>query len=314
MALKKTTKGPKFAYKGRTAEQAKKRESESSTFAKLVKPGLELFKMKEGTAYLRILPPTWKNYEHYGYDVWIHENVGPESAKQRFLCLQKHKGTVDPIDEERRQADADGETEYAKSLLPRRRIGVWVIDRDEEKKGPQFWLMPVTVDKDIMIQSENKRTGELILVEHPDEGFDIEVTRQGSGLTTKYYVKVERESSALHEDTSIGDKWLEFVVNNPVPDCLNFYSYDHIQSVFTGGVPDSSKESDKEDDEDEEDEEEETNNQKEDEEEDKEDEDEDEEDEDENDPPFDSDDDEEDDEDEKELERLKARLAKKNKG
>jgi hypothetical protein len=115
---------------------------------------------------------------------------------------------------------------------------VWIIDRNNEKDGPKFWDMSWTMDKDIASLSINKRTGEALLIDDPENGYDFEFVREGKGLNTRYIGKqISRQSSPISDDERQQEVWLEFITENPIPDVLNFYSYDYIAKIFTGRKP-----------------------------------------------------------------------------
>lgn len=210
------------------------------------------FKAADGYNCIRILPPGWEGADHFGYDYWLHSNVGPDNSQ--YLCLDKMADLAEskgfaggrcPVCEERRRLEREGEIEEANQLKPSRRVGVWVIDRDSERDGPKFYDMSWTMDKDIASLQINKRTGEAILIDDPEQGFDFEFQKEGKGLNTRYIGKqIARSQTPISDDPKQQDQWLEFISDHPVPDVLNFYEYEYISKVFSGKVA-------KEDDEDE---------------------------------------------------------------
>ena len=236
-------KQSRFVYKPRSVEAIQKRATQSggsydtffdSRFQKFVPDG--------GQNYVRILPPTWDNAEHFGFDYYLHSQVGPDNSQ--YLCLERcadlaqlHgvEGGKCPVCEERRQLEREGESEIAQQLKFSHRVGVWIIDRNNEKDGPKFWDMSWSMDKDIAALQINKRTGEGLLIDDPDNGYDFEFVREGKGLNTRYIGKqISRQASPLSDDPRQQEVWLEFIENNPIPDVLNFFTYEHIMTVFSG--------------------------------------------------------------------------------
>jgi hypothetical protein len=62
--------------------------------------------------------------------------------------------------------------------------------------------------------------------------------KEGTGLLTKYdpsKMKVLGPST-IAEDEDLENDWLDFVADNPLPEVLNFYDYDHIKATFDGQV------------------------------------------------------------------------------
>jgi len=225
----------KFQYKKRSFDTARKRTEQSSgTRDNYILEDIPLYKPTEGENLLRILPPTWKEPTHYGYDIYVHYNVGPDSAA--YLCLEKMKEQPCPICEARSLADHEGDKEYAKKLKPTKRVLFYLVDRDKEKEGLKAWASPWTVDKEVMIQATDSRTREFFPVDDPDDGFDVKITRTGIGEQTKYSVTIARRPSSIDLDDSTWDT----LENHPVPEVLVYYDYDHINQIFEGKAPESS--------------------------------------------------------------------------
>jgi len=222
--------GSGFQYQGRTADQMKKRGAmRGKEFDRFVREDIKTWVPKDGVNIVRILPAGWKKPEHYGLDIYVHYGVGAD--RQSFLDLDKMKGEADPISEEYARAKKEGDEEYAKQLDSKRRCGVFIIDRDAEKEGPQFWAMPWTIDADVNKLSVDKRTGEALNIDDPKDGYDLEFEKTGKGKNTKYEgVAIARRSSDLGDD-----RWIDYVVDNPIPEILVYYDYEHIAKAFGGG-------------------------------------------------------------------------------
>lgn len=207
----------------------KKRASMGANdFDKIVKDTVKMWKPNDGDNRIRLLPPTWAKAKHYGYDVFVHYGVGPD--RQSYLDLQKMRGEPDPITEERERArrERDPDEKYVKDLDSKRRVGVYLIDRDNEREGVQFWAMPWTVDRDITTVSVDRESGGVLPIDDPIDGYDILFTKKGQKDRTEYTgIQVARRSSALGKE-----EWLDFAVDNPIPDQLLFFPYDHIAKAF----------------------------------------------------------------------------------
>jgi hypothetical protein len=239
----------KFKYHKRTSDQVEKRES-GGMFDSPFKSKFKSFQPKEGDFCIRILPAQHKGADHYGIDIYTHYGVGAEN--NRYLCHRKMEKLAPDgecvICEEWEKAKRDDDEEYAKKLRANRQILVWVIDRDHEKEGPKLWCMPGSVDVDVAKLSHNKRTGETMLPEDPDEGHDIDFSRNGKGLNVKYSGIRLGKATPLSDDEEKQEKWLQFVAENPLDEVLNFFEADYIAKVFGGG---KAKDEDDEEEEDE---------------------------------------------------------------
>ena len=233
-----------FKYQERSNDTYKQRgEAGGGDFDKYLKDNIKMFKPADGDNMIRVMPPTFHNAQHFGLDIHVHYQVGPDS--QTYLCLFKMKGEPCPICDERERASRDGDTEYADKLKPTKRVLIYMIDRHVEKDGPVVWSMPWTIDRDVCKLVVDKRTGETLPIDHPERGYDIEFERKGKADRTQYIgLAIARRESPL------GDaRWLDFIQDNPLDAILVYYPYDHIAKVFGGKSVsrDSNKELDRQD-------------------------------------------------------------------
>lgn len=226
-------RGGGFEYKKRDVAEAAKRASQGGKdFDVYVRSDVKTFSPNNGANTIRVLPPTWDVPKHYGIDIWVHYSVGPDS--QSYLCLHKMKSEPCPICDELTRARRDREDEdYIKNLESTKRVLFYMVDRDNEKDGVQAWASPWTIDRDITKVSIDRKTGDVLPIDDPEDGYDVEFDRTGKGVGTKYVgLAISRRSSALGSNA-----WLDFAVDNPLPTILEYYSYDHIQKAFGGGAP-----------------------------------------------------------------------------
>lgn len=225
----------RFKYEPRTKENIRARANQSSgSFDSFVKPQYKKYKMRDGKNIIRVLPPTWDKPDHYGYDIWVNYGIGPDN--QSYLSLSKMKNEKDPLAEARNVANREGDEELAKQLQPRKRVLMWVIDRQAEEEGPQIFDAPVTVDKAMANISLDEDTREVIFIDDPEEGCDFRFYKEGSGLKTDYDAARMKlfPKGVLSEDEALQEEWLTFAKENPIPECIQFYDYDHIAAVFDG--------------------------------------------------------------------------------
>lgn len=222
----------RFTYERRSVEDTKRRQSQGpNDFDKIVRDDIKMWKPNDGDNRIRILPPTWEGAKHFAYDIHVHYGVGPD--RNSYLDLTKHLDKPDPITEAREAArrERDPDEKYIKELDSKTRAGIYLIDRDHESEGVQFWAAPWGVDRDIVTVSIDRDSGEVLPIDDPEEGFDILFTKRGTGIKTEYTgVQVARRSSRLGKS-----EWLDFAVDNPIPSVLKFYDYDQIAKAFNGG-------------------------------------------------------------------------------
>ena len=225
----------RFEYKPRSQTQVSRRANQSSgNFDSYIQDDVETWTPDAGDRTIRILPPTWDDPDDFAFDIFVHYGIGTD--EQAYLCRSAMLNEDCPICDERATAIANGDEEYAKELAATKRCVAWIIDRDKEKEGPKIWAMPVTVNKGINKIVIDKRTGEVLPIDDPENGYDIEFTREGTGLKTKYTaIMVSHHPSPLHDDDAMFDKWIGVALDNPVPDLLVYHDYDYVLRVFNGG-------------------------------------------------------------------------------
>lgn len=229
----------KFPKPNRTADDLKRRkEQRAGSFDSYVVDEVSLWRPADGQNRIRILPPTWEDARHYGYDIYIHYGVGADN--QSYLCPQRMKKEPCPICEERAKAVAKGDDEAAKAYAPKKRVMVYLVDRKNEDDGVKVWAMPWTLDRDLAERQVDPDTNEVLLIDDPEEGYDVMFSREQKGGSAKFtgYVGIDiaRRPSPLSDDEDQMREWLSFIVDNPIPSILRFYDYDHIKAVFFGGL------------------------------------------------------------------------------
>lgn len=202
----------------------------------------QTFTAAVGHNAVRILPPTWQNAAHYGYDIYVHYQVGPD--KGSFLCPQKAQRHACPICEERQRAFDEGDKDYAKTLYPNYSVLVWMVDRNKASEGVKAWAMPKTIDKELISQQIDPITGEVLedIVDF-NAGYDVNFFREGTGLQTKY----NRFTVGRKPSLAGPEQVLTFIKSHPLPTILMWASYDDINRAFKGdyGKPEEEQGEDK---------------------------------------------------------------------
>ena len=243
----------KFVYKGRdrsVEDVSRKSRQKPGLYDNFILSDFPTFKVKEGENAVRILPPTWEDTDKWGdsweLGIWVHYNVGADGGS--FICLDKMKGEPCPVCEARREA-TDDEERY--QLAPGWRALCWVVDRDNEKAGPQVWSMPATLFRDINSRSIDKKSNAVILIDDPEEGYDVVFTREGADKRTKYVgVEVARDPTPVHDDEKIQQRWLDYILEHSLPTVLNIQDSGYIEKVLSGKVSAASKKAEAEEEED----------------------------------------------------------------
>jgi len=141
-------------------------------------------------------------------------------------------GEACPVCEERSRALGENDKEYADKLSAKKRVCIYLLDRDDEDVGLQLWSMPWTLDADVTTLAIDKRSGEVLDIDDPEDGYDIEFTKTGKGMNTKYVgVAIARKSSELDNDEVLAD-----AVEVPLTETLIYLEYEDIDKLFGGGA------------------------------------------------------------------------------
>lgn len=224
----------KFVYKEREASQVKARATGKSIYSKVFKPAVKVWKASEGNHSIRFLPPTWANPEHYGLDIYMHRFVGPQQAT--VLCPNRMFSKPCPICEAADAAEKEGETNDAKALRASRQVGTYILDRDKKGRPEvELWLMPWTVDQDIAAICYSNKTGEVVYLDHPELGYDVNFVREGTRLNTRYRgFTVDRKSSPISDDRDEFDEILDFITEHAIPDMLICQKYEELEALING--------------------------------------------------------------------------------
>lgn len=234
----------RYEYKGRTAEDVRRHATQKTTsFDNYLDSSIPSFKPKEGLNVIRFMPPTFGDEISYVYEIHAHYDIGPDHGA--YVCMQKMFNKPCAVCDERGKFS---EAEQ-KDLRPRKRYLAWIIDRAAERTGPQFWDLSPTMDKDISAQCLD-RHGKITLIDDPENGHDVEFMRSGTRLDTDYTGhKIDRDSSPLHDDEKIQDRWMNFVIDHPLDKMIILPDYDYVAKVFAGQVEARDKDLDEDEDE-----------------------------------------------------------------
>ena len=231
----------KFKYRKTSYADTKKQmaESDGNNRDSFLPPTIQMFKAAEGPNKIRILPPGWEDAEHYGYRVFVHFGIGPN--KDSYLCpyhtvnpaTGKSKQPC-PLCEERNRV-IESDPDYARTLKATPRVLIYLLDK-QGKKGEaalKAWAMPATLDKAILQQAVDEDSQEVLPLDHPEEGYDITVYREGTAISTKYTCSVARRASEVDDFDELWDKISE---ENSLANQLIFFDYDYLDTVFKGGA------------------------------------------------------------------------------
>ena len=233
MARNDAERSTGYRYRRRSTEDWEKRANQSGgEFEGIFTDDLPVYRVRDGENHIRPLPPSdeWQDMPdfpgHFGMDVYVHNEVGPNRAA--VLCLAKMKGKRCPVCEE--GAAIKGDEEEQRKYRASKRVVMLILDRKDKEKGVQIWAAPYTLDRDFAKVAKDRQTGEVYAIDDPYEGYDITFDKEGKGRGTKYTgVQLARRP------TSVPDSILEKALQYTIPHLLRWRSYDEVARLLRGG-------------------------------------------------------------------------------
>jgi len=123
---------------------------------KLADLGIKQYKAKEGTNYLRVIPPPDEE-AYFGYKIFVHYDIGVNG--DAFLCpaqMQKEPCPICERREELRAREADPDLIKALNAFPPRFL-FWAVDMESEetaKDGVHLYDAPMTINDEIITHSD----------------------------------------------------------------------------------------------------------------------------------------------------------------
>ena len=252
---KKRNKKKGFKYTSRSKQDYDKSSSESSgQFDAYIRDGIPKFKPHDGSNRIRILPPTFEDPSDFALTLQVHYSIGAD--EQTYLC-RKMLGDDEEcaICDEQKRLSKEGEADDASSFKAKKRKALWLIDRKADTADPLFWAMPFGTWKDTVLVCKDE-DGEVIELDHPEEGHDILFNKEGAQLKTKYTgIRLGKQRPIVSDEDDI-EKILSFIQENPLNEALVFFDNEYLQSILEGQATSSDDEDDDEDEDEDEEEEE----------------------------------------------------------
>jgi hypothetical protein len=161
--------------------------------------GSSFFKLKPGRNVVRFLPPKVGQrtpfvmvHQHY---VQLPGQTNPASFNCPRVMAKRSCAICARVDELRATGNP-ADYDMAGQLFPKLRIFANIIDRSNPEQGPQVLAFGKQIhDALVKLRTDEDAGGDYT---HPQEGFDIIITRTGTGKNdTKYTVNPARASSDL---------------------------------------------------------------------------------------------------------------------
>jgi hypothetical protein len=165
------------------------------------------YKLAAGKNVLRFLPPKVGMKSPFVTVTQHYLEAGQK--KVSFVCPRMAKRQC-PACEHADKLSNSGlgqDFEVAKQFNSKLRFFGAVVDRANEELGPQVFPFGKQIHDQLNAIRRDATIGGNFT--HPDDGFDIVITRVGTGMQTEYTVAAARNQSPLHQDPAVAGDWLE---------------------------------------------------------------------------------------------------------
>lgn len=166
--------------------------------------GNTYWRPQAGQNTIRVLPGVGEMGLSFWQEVGKHYIPG---SRKVFTCPDFTFGELCPICEmvgSLYDAGDEESVKLAKGLGRRKQYWMNIIDRNSEDRGPQIYTPGVQVFNLVSALFFNPDYGDICDVE---QGYDLVVSKEGTGLLTKYTVMPKRTPSPLSKD--FANQWMD---------------------------------------------------------------------------------------------------------
>jgi hypothetical protein len=233
-----------FVYTPPSDTLIQDRKSPPSNFDNILKESYRRYKLKlkaRPDAYkIRILPASWQGMPQFAgvplawaIKFGIHYHIGADNGAYVCNLSLNHQPTCSLCNIQSEFA-RKGDKASSDLIRAQTRAMAWVIDRENEVKGPQLFEFPATLEQNIWNVSLDKETRKMRYVDDPIGGHNLFLTRVGDDQKTRWFPEVAPSATPLSNNPEQAAAWLQFVFENPLPGVLNFYPDEYISEIFAG--------------------------------------------------------------------------------
>lgn len=231
--------GDKFKTTTQEAfDQHKVKKNNSNRFTYLAKT-LKMWRPEEGEGddkqnRIRLIPLPDVGY--FALRTEVHYDVGPDGAS---TTCPKERGERCPLCEKSRELYNEKKKEAAKEYRASIVHLFYIIDRKHPEEGVQVWALGGTQTMEKIRDLAKDPEGPLIEVDDLDAGFDLffkKYKKEGSGFdgATFNNINFSRNPSPLTKDEDQAEEWLNFILENPLTEALQFLSTEEIEEAMYG--------------------------------------------------------------------------------
>lgn len=164
----------------------------------------KFWKPKEGKNVIRILPP-WSDAETFYKEVPYHWNV--TSDKKGFTCRSVigKKCYICEVIQELSESSSPADQKRAQDLMATTRMLYNIVDMDNQSAGIQLYASGEKILQELLSHYVDTEWGNFT---HYRKGYDVIIHREGTGLSTKYTLRLKRNPSPIADK-----RWLKELVD-----------------------------------------------------------------------------------------------------
>jgi hypothetical protein len=178
----------------------------------------------------------------------VHYGMGAD--EQTYLCRKMLGQDEDcPFCDEARRLQKEGDSDDAADFKAKKRMGAYLIDRKGDSDKPVFWSIPFGTWKDIITSMEDE-DGEIVEIDHPEEGCDILFNKEGQAKRTKYQGIRLGKVRPIVKDPDRQEEILEEITEMDLTKVFKFYEPEYLQGVLEGTVSKDNEDDDEDEDDD----------------------------------------------------------------
>lgn len=181
-----------------------------------------LWKMEEGTHTVRLLPPNPGKSPSWGIPIAFHYGVPDPTTHEEhtWLCLREMRGhkkcpACEIFFDLHKQ---DRNHPLKPKFKATRKVFTRLIVRGENETKPLLWMMTPSINDDIKSDAAEKG---IVRPDHPFEGIDVRVKKEGKGLNTRYTMRgLSGEQGPILDDPEATEAILETIRTHPLGSLL----------------------------------------------------------------------------------------------
>jgi hypothetical protein len=198
------------------------------------------FKLPEGETTFRLLPnaisPDKREYAEYG----MHQQVGPKKAYIR--CGKNSQGEgecwlCDTMIPKLEKSEKSSKRKYAEVLARKDSFAIQIAVKgdDDNWSGPFLWEMPNSLAMSLLGMLAKRD------ISNPEKGYDLTISRVGTGFTDTKYGAIERDESKSEAPENVIKRLKSF------KDILKRYDEDAMKAAYYGQEQEDEPEEEEED-------------------------------------------------------------------